>query len=339
MKGAFLIHGWATDRHVWHRYWILDREAPMLDMLRKNGYEPLPVELPGNYLERDKDFTWYGRYLGHLIREREEFDEVIIIGFSMGGIVARTYITLKDELFREGVDRVKMIISLGTPNHGTSVPQFDLLSRFLTTLADYVLPWGPDLIEGDEHNYFMTTPCYRDIQMGSKYLLELNKRTVPPHVKNHVVWTNGDTVADPQHTCILPGAKNHLVDKVSVNHFNMCYREEIVETVEKIINGRQEEKGLQDHPPIQGCTHREGHLWLPDTSLVNRDGINIWRCSVCSAVDVSHALPAQITCRNGKGRPSIHKWKREKKVYRYRFRCGRCGVSKWYPDIDGYTSS
>jgi len=333
MKGAFLIHGWGNDQRVWYKYWRLDREAPMVDMLEANGYKVVILELPGMYLERDKDITWYGKYLGHIIREREEFEEVLIIGHSMGGIIGRTYLTGEEEEFQEGRDRVKMMISIGSPNMGTSVPHFDRISSFLTTIADFVLPWGNDMVKGEEHNYFMTTPCYRDIQLGSNYLLSLNQKVLPEHIESHVIWTNGDTVAEPQHTCVLPGAKNHLVDRVIVNHFNMCSRKEVVETVEAIINGNEEPYGLQDHPSPEGCPNEQGHLWLPDTSLVNREGLNVWECSNCGDRELSLALPVQLTGRNDKGRPALHRWNRVDRVYRYKFKCSRCSMKIWHPDL------
>jgi pimeloyl-ACP methyl ester carboxylesterase len=332
MKGAFLVHGWATDNHVWHKYWMLDREAPMVDMLEEKGYHVTMIELPGTYLERDKDLDWYARYLGHVIREREDLDEIVLIGHSMGGIVARKYLTIPDDIFSEGHLRTSKLISLGSPNHGTSVPHFDLISSFLTTIADMVLPWEDDLTAGEEHNYFMTTPCYRDIQLGSRFLEDLNQKDLPSHIDHHVIWTNGDTVADPQHTCVLPGARNHLLDRIAVNHFNMCYRPETVEMVGSILEDELEVNGLQEHPPKEGCPDVNGHHWLPDTSLVNREGINLWKCTSCKTMDLSHALPAQITCKKVKGLPVLHKWARVKRVYRYKFRCTRCQKTIWFPE-------
>jgi hypothetical protein len=333
LKGAVFIHGWATDRHVWHKYWLLDNGMPMPALLEDLGYSPIILEMPGIYLERDKDFHWYSRYLGHVIREREDLDEIILIGHSMGGIVARNYLTLEDDIFSEGQMRTRKLISLGTPNHGTSVPHFDTISRFLATIADFVLPFRKDLTVGAEHNYFLNTPCYRDIQLGSGFLHDLNSRTIPDHISSHVIWTSGDSVADPAHTCVLPGSINHLVDKVMVNHFNMCYREEVLEVVKDIISGKDRPEGLQSYPPINGCAHPEGHEWLPDTGMVSREGLNIWRCASCGEIAIKHALPLQLACRAPGAFPAIHRWTLSGRFFRYRFRCARCGNQVWHPQF------
>lgn len=333
MKGALLLHGWATDKHVWHRYWLLDNEAPMADMLEEEGFEPIFLEMPGLYLDQDKDFNWYARFLGHIIREREDLDEVMILGHSMGGIVSRMYMQLRDDIFDEGKLRVSRIISLGTPNHGTSQPHFDTISTYLLTIAGFVVPWKKGIAKGEGHDYFLKTPCYRDIQLGSDFLLNLNNDRIPDHAEHHVIWTNGDTVADPPHTCILPGAANHLIDRVMVNHFNMCYRKEVVNRVRSIIRNEANPTGLQTYPPVHGCAHVAGHIWLPDPSLGSRDSLNVWKCSFCGETTVCHALPLQFSCKANGRVPPLHKWSLSGRFQRYRFRCQRCRKTIWFPEV------
>ncbi len=332
MKGAILLHGWGTDRHVWHKHWMLDNEAPMLNLLRSLDIEPVVLELPGLYLDRDKDFNWYANYLGHVIRERDDLESIDIIGHSMGGIVSRTYLGLDSEKFKEGQMRVERTISLGTPNHGTSVPHFNIISRFFSTIADFVLPWKNGMVKGEEHNYFMTTPCYRDIQLGSDFLFKLNSNGIDSHVEQHLIWTNGDTVAEPQHTCVLPGAYNHLIDRVMVNHFNMTYRQEVMDTIEEILKGERGVNGLQTYPSKNRCAHPSGHIWLPDPGLGSRESLNIWRCSSCEETIYCLALPLQLSCRSNGKLPSLHKWNLQGRFHRYRFRCSRCKEIIWYPD-------
>ncbi len=333
MKGAFLLHGWGTDRRVWRRYWMLENEAPMQNMLNDMGFETIILDLPGSYVQRGKDLEWYARYLGRIIKEREDLDEILLIGHSMGGIVTRMYLSFEDDEFSEGIGRVTGSIMLGSPHHGTSVPHFDRLTSFLTPIADLVNPWNERIKKGDEQNYFMTTPCYRDIQLGSDLLIALNEKGSRRNVDYHFIWTNGDTVAEPQHTCILPGATGHLIDKLAVNHFNMCYRSEVVEEVEGIINGTAEPSGLQFYPPPEGCSHRNGHLWLPEHGLVTREGSNIWECSKCKERNYSFALPVELRCRHSQKIPQMHKWEHIGRFYRYKFKCKRCMENIWYPPI------
>jgi hypothetical protein len=162
--------------------------------------------------------------------------------------------------------------------------------------------------------------------------LDLNSREVPGHVAHDVIWTNGDTVADPQHTCILPGASNHLVDKVMVNHFNMTYRREVTDKVREILDGDAAVEGPQNYPAEDGCAHQRGHLWLPDTGMGSREALNIWKCSSCYETRYCLALPLQLSCKYDGKLPSLHRWNLSGRFHRYRFRCARCKEITWFPD-------
>lgn len=336
MRGAIFIHGWASSSIVWNRYWYLDRGRPMIEMFEKVGFETIILDLPGSFVHRDKDFKWYADHLGHIIREREDLEEIVLVGHSMGGIVARLYLQDRTELFAEGRSRVTSLIMLGTPNHGTSVPLFDAFSTVVTTIADMINPTVDRLVEGEEHNFFMTTPCYRDIQIGSDFLAQLNSNGLEMKIPVHVIWTNGDTVSEPQHTCIVEGASNHLIDRLSVNHFNMSYRKEVVDEVERILTGNDVPLGLQKYPEMKNCKGGGVHEWVPSTGIVTRDPMNVWECNVCGKIEKSHAIPLHIQIAGPDGRPHFHRWVRKGRFYRYRFRCINCNQEIWYPDETSY---
>ncbi|PLX79397.1 MAG: hypothetical protein C0616_11415 [Desulfuromonas sp.] len=82
------------------------------------------------------------------VRHRQEVDKVILIGHSMGGILARNYIQR-----RGGTDRVSCCILLGTPNHGSKLVPF-AVSR----LARHLLPQSPFLLELNRNPFPQRVP-------------------------------------------------------------------------------------------------------------------------------------------------------------------------------------
>lgn len=71
------------------------------------------------------------------VRHRQGIDKVVLIGHSMGGILARNYIQR-----RGGAERVSCCILLGTPNHGSRLVPFAI-----SQLARHLLPQSPFLGE------------------------------------------------------------------------------------------------------------------------------------------------------------------------------------------------
>lgn len=106
---VLLIHGFFQTRNLWD---------VMEDRLRFDGYSVMSFNLGG--------LLW--KYNTHPIRktaeviatkierlaERHGFDKLHIIGHSKGGLIARKYV----QSFG-GHERVRSLITLGTPHHGT----------------------------------------------------------------------------------------------------------------------------------------------------------------------------------------------------------------------------
>lgn len=146
---VFLLHGFFQTRNVWEI---------MEDRLRHDGYGVFSFDLGG--------FLWSLntrniRDLAQLVADKVEgvcqrygLERFHIVGHSQGGLVGRVYIQ-----HLGGDRRVKGLITLGTPHHGTptaavgavlmgggllSRSPFQMLprSRFMRTLNEDVFPPG-----------------------------------------------------------------------------------------------------------------------------------------------------------------------------------------------------
>jgi triacylglycerol esterase/lipase EstA (alpha/beta hydrolase family) len=99
--------------------------------------------------------------------------QVILIGHSMGGLVARAY------LRRFGGARVARLVTLGTPHHGS--------------VLAYMFP-GRSLAQ---------------LRPGNTWLIELNKdEAVPAQPSITSIWSRHDSMVAPQASSVLEGAEN-----------------------------------------------------------------------------------------------------------------------------------
>ena len=104
----------------------------------------------------------------HLAAVRETFPKltVDVIGYSMGGLVARGYV--EGDGYAGGVDR---LILIATPNHGSHWAGLAVLAKARMSAAEALGPgeWHPTwLITGG------LCEAGRDLTPGSKFLADLN---------------------------------------------------------------------------------------------------------------------------------------------------------------------
>ena len=119
------------------------------------------------------------------IVEEEGATEVDIVGFSAGGLVARTFL-------EQGGGRVRSLVFLGTPHHGTR----------LAGLATSVDP-------------SLCARACREMVPGSHFLRTLNAgRHVPPGTSVANIYSADDGVVTPPRTARLEGARNVLIQDV-----------------------------------------------------------------------------------------------------------------------------
>ena len=123
---------------------------------------------------------------------------VLIVGHSMGGLVARAY------LRQRGPARIERIITLGTPHHGS------------------VLAW------------IYVGRCLAQMRPGNAWLAELNREeTKPSPVPIVSIWSRHDSLVVPQASSELACAENVAV--MGVGHNALLGDRGVMELVVKII--------------------------------------------------------------------------------------------------------
>jgi len=333
-RAAVFIHGWAVDDRIFHRMWIREKGSPLYELLDiKFGYDPVPLTLPGNYLDLGKDFDFYARHILEKLRELDGYDEFLLLGHSMGAISIRTLLARSFENDLEAVKRrIKRGILIGAPNHGTVQPIIDSLSRILTSIGQLVLPENLTDLWKARTSYLEETPCYRDLLPEGEFMRDLNTdRKIPRWMELDNIWTLDDTVVEPSHSSVLPGVKNHLIDSIAVNHLNMLYRKEILEKVKEIIEGNATPSGPQEFPDRRGCVNGE-HEWCPDSALPLMERRSLWKCRACGKENWTHLLPEPFGCPVNLISDGPHNWSKVPMVHSFRYRCLKCDERVWYPD-------
>ena len=109
---VLLIHGYACNSGYW---------LPMSKLLTQAriSHYGIDLEPPGASIDA---FVPQVRAAVQRLREATGSAQVIIVGHSMGGLVARAY--LRDCAQRGADAHVARVITLGTPHHGTALAHF-----------------------------------------------------------------------------------------------------------------------------------------------------------------------------------------------------------------------
>jgi pimeloyl-ACP methyl ester carboxylesterase len=76
-----------------------------------------------------------------LEREHERFEEILLIGFSMGGLVCRSAFAVAAEHGHRWPDRVKLLATIATPHHGSHIER---AGNFFETVVG-AIPWTAPL--------------------------------------------------------------------------------------------------------------------------------------------------------------------------------------------------
>jgi pimeloyl-ACP methyl ester carboxylesterase len=121
------------------------------------------------------------------LRHQLGVDKIVIIGHSMGGIIARNYIQL-----RGGAVKVDRLVCLGTPHHGSKLSSFCFAS-----LGKILMP-------------------------GSAFLNRLNSAAPPERVKVFNIFTKKDNMIIPNESCRLPWGETVELD--NMGHTSLLYR-------------------------------------------------------------------------------------------------------------------
>jgi pimeloyl-ACP methyl ester carboxylesterase len=123
---------------------------------------------------------------------------VTLVGHSMGGLVARSY------LRERGPSRIERIVTIGTPHHGS------------------VLAW------------LFVGRCLAQMRPGNAWLEELNRDEAQPSpVPILSIWSRHDSLVAPQGSCELACARNEAV--IGVGHNALLGNAEVMQRVRSIL--------------------------------------------------------------------------------------------------------
>ena len=191
------------------------------ERLRTEGRQVVSVELPEGGVG---DIAASARVVQEAVTATGS-QTVDLIGFSMGGLVVRTYIS---EL--GGATRARYVVTLASPHHGTSVAGFAAFT-------------DPDACTG----------ACAQMAPDSTFLSELNESDETPEGPAFVtVWTDQDETVTPPESAELDGALNIKIQEVcpnsSIGHGEVVTDPAVLGIIVETLSGR-----LRDVPDSERC--------------------------------------------------------------------------------------
>ena len=171
---VLLVHGYCCNRGLWWR---------MRQRLEKRGFQVVTMNLEPPF-GRIEAFADQLHRAVEVLVARTGIDRLILVGHSMGGLVARSY------LATYGTGRVTRLVTLGTPHQGT------LLAH---------------LAPGE---------CTRQMRPGSEFLRNLadaEQLGVPVLT----IWSKADELVVPPESSRLAGAEERVLQ--DIGHMAMAF--------------------------------------------------------------------------------------------------------------------
>lgn len=171
-RPVLLLHGVLCNAGVW---------LGMRRRLCARGAGPIYTLSYGPPLASIEDFAdELATRIEEILRDTGA-SSVLVVGHSMGGLVARAY------LRRCGGGRVAQLVTIGTPHHGSV-----LAGRF-------------------------PGRCLAEMRPGSAWLRALNASPLPRDVPIVSIWSRHDSMVAPQASSELPGARNIALEGIGHN--------------------------------------------------------------------------------------------------------------------------
>jgi triacylglycerol lipase len=128
------------------------------------------------------------------LRVALQVDKVDLVGHSMGGIIGRNYVQN-----RGGTARVRKLVTLGSPHHGSKLAPFAVSSMGLTLLP------------------------------GSEFLRTFNQTTLPAETQVTAIYTRYDNVVLPASSARMDGATN--IELAGMGHTALLFHPDALQAV------------------------------------------------------------------------------------------------------------
>jgi pimeloyl-ACP methyl ester carboxylesterase len=159
---VLLVHGYGCNGGYW---------APLRALLRRERVSHDTVDLEPVTAPLDDYVAQVDRAVQRLLAATGA-PRVVIVGHSMGGLVARAW------LRRHGPRQVARIVTVGTPHHGTALATLGIGANA------------------------------RQMRQGADWLAQLARDDAAHRELVTSIWSWHDNIVAPQTSCRLPGAKN-----------------------------------------------------------------------------------------------------------------------------------
>jgi len=328
-KTAIFIHGWGTQDKLWRK-----DSGPLEKLFRSRGYNTVLLTVPGRFTDKERGFRDAAVFLADQIeaQSRQGFDDITLVGHSMGGVTVRLYMMNSDIGSAETKKKVKRVITLCSPHHGTTSQISDILRNTFSVVGAFgVLPViflsltnvAGALAEGK---------CYLQAFPDSDFMKEFNKiDSLPSGAKWHCLWIKNDSVVQPPFSAILTGADNYYCSNPKLMHTPMVHNKQIVQLITRILDGETVVYGPQEYPAQPSCPDGTDHLWFPAEKQTDKYR---WHCNnvsgerSCKSVAIAENAPSVVGCEIGVIKKRWHKWvEYDRRLYK----CGKC-------DLEGFGS-
>jgi triacylglycerol lipase len=189
---VLLIHGYGCNSGYWHS---------MSRRLLSEGVTHYAVDLEPVFADIDDYAPIIELSLAQLCGETGH-DKAIIVGHSMGGLVARAY------LRKYGRSRVAKVITLGTPHRGTG------LANFGTGLNARQMQWRLSAGQGTASQWLEELEASEDAALRALFVS---------------IYSHHDNIVSPQTSSHLAGAEN--IEVAGIGHVALAMHPEVQNTV------------------------------------------------------------------------------------------------------------
>jgi len=185
-----LLHGLFHNRSCWWWFkWQLKRAGyKSIYSLRLSAWHD--IEILTEFIAKKVD----------QLRLQAGVEQVVLVGHSMGGILARNYIQR-----RGGAGRVAHCIQLGAPNGGSKLAPFAI------------------------------SPLARHLFPGSKFLADLNATMLPEGIPMTCIFSRHDNIIIPATAGQLAGSREIALDRMG--HMGLLYNRRAIGAVLQALEG------------------------------------------------------------------------------------------------------